>query len=310
MDIETALNEFLTAKQGAGRSLKTIGWYRDSLAVFINWLKTQNHDARLVYVPPETIDNFLAHERKRLQPATLHGRYRALSSFYGWLAKRKKLGGQSSPIADVEPPYVPPKRQRTAKLQEYDGLVQSIPLTSWVDLRDNLAVTTLFLCGVRVSELIQLRIPDYDLTDRVVTVRYGKGGGERTVPMLDPVALSFATYLYVRPAWPTDEVFLSADGGHRQPQGVLTPNGMRQRLHFLCKRAGMRYLNPHSFRHGLATHLLNAKGADMALIQRVLGHKRLSTTAEIYAKWEIEGVSREYQELMEDVGKKKNKKGA
>ena len=68
-----------------------------------------------------------------------------------------------------------------------------------------------------------------------------------------------------------------------------------------CKTAGLRVLNPHSFRHGLAMMLLN-KGGDMSLVQKVLGHSQISTTARFYAEWLNDGMAREFTEKMKGVG--------
>jgi integrase len=69
-----------------------------------------------------------------------------------------------------------------------------------------------------------------------------------------------------------------------------------------CQVAGLRMLNPHSFRHGLAMLMLNERGADMSLVQKVLGHSQISTTARHYAEWLTEGIQREFADKMRGVG--------
>ena len=114
-------------------------------------------------------------------------------------------------------------------------------------------------------------------------IREGKRGDYECVPLLEPVARAFVAFLFVRPAWPTTEVFLAADGSAEpKPDGVLTRSGVWQLLERLRKKAGVGRANPHAFRHGLARFLLNDKGADMAIIQQILRHKRITTTAEVY----------------------------
>ena len=77
------------------------------------------------------------------------------------------------------------------------------PPLRWIHRRDRLAVSTLFLCGLRRQEVCNLYVGDYDLIDACVHVRHGKGGNDRYVPLLAPVATEFVAYVYVRPPWPT-----------------------------------------------------------------------------------------------------------
>lgn len=302
MQFPEALEAFLVSRRAKLLAVRTLEWYEDMLLVYGEFLKTRNLES--VEVAPGIIQIYLAQDAARLAPATIHARWRSLSSLYNWLFDMELIA--KNPMKKVGEPKVPKRQPKTAKLEEYLTLLESIPSTNWIGCRDRLAVQTLFLTGVRVSGLLGLQREDYDLNQQVLRVR-NKGGDDMLIPLLPPVIDAFVQFIFVRPAWTNDRLFLS-DDSHGNVRGELTVSGFQQRLIYLCRKAGIRHLNPHSFRHGLATYLLNSKGADMSLIQRILGHKKMSTTSEIYAGWNIDGVSRQYVNLMGDTGSQKKRK--
>ena len=297
MQFLDALSEFLAAKQAAGRSTATTVWYEIQVRCIYQWLVDHPGD----WFKSSTFEQYylyLARERG-LQPSSIWGAHRALNVFFRWLLKRKLI--TTNPLQDVELPRVPKRQPRRTTPDEYEALLKSISLAdNWIDARDYLLVSTLFLSGLRVAELCRLRIEDFDVRNRILIIRGKKGGDDHLVPMLEPVRRAFVAYLYARPLWPSGEIFLSSDGW-KGADGVLSTNGVRQRLTQLCERAGIARLTPHRFRHGLARYMLD-QGADMALIQRILGHQRMSTTAEIYALWDnLEGISAQYQAVMAGI---------
>lgn len=302
MQFPEAVEAFLVSRRAKILADRTLEWYEDMLQAFGKFLEKRSLES--IDVAPGIIQIYLAQDVGRLAPATIHARWRSLSSFYGWLLEMELI--TKNPMLKVGEPKVPKRQPRTAKLEEYITLLESIPTNNWIGCRDRLAVQTLFLTGVRISGLLGLQREDYDLTQNVLRVRI-KGGDDMLIPLLPPVIDAYIQYIYVRPPWTTEHLFLSSDGGGNV-RGRIRRDGFRQRLIYLCDRAGIRYLNPHSFRHGLATYLLNSKGADMSLIQRILGHKKMTTTSEIYAAWAIDGVARQYIDLMGTTGTLKKRK--
>lgn len=298
MRIEDALEAFLTAR--ARLSARTLEWYRLQIETFIAWLSKQQISGS-TWLTPETIEKFLAEEQKRISEASVAGRFRALLAFFNWLVERKYLA--VSPMVGVERRDAPKRVPRRTDLESYQILIDSIPMAHWLDLRDRLAINVMFLCGLRVSEVAGLRIGDFDIRQGLLTVRSGKGNKDRIVPMQPAVSGAFVRYMYGRPGWPGSEVMLSADVG-RNAQGVIKPNGLRIMLRRRCEAAGVPYINPHSFRHGLAMYLLN-HGGDMSLVQKILGHSKIATTADYYAEWVTEGMVREFTEKMGNAGQKK-----
>lgn len=298
MNVDELIDQFLAGHVSAGHSSRTVDWYRYELRRFFAWLvANQLHNGN--WLKPAIIERYLAASRESgNQPATVAGHYRGLHGFFGWLVRRGFI--ETSPMADIAAPKVPRKRPKRAELAEFDLLVQSIPSERWIDLRDRLILHVLFLCGLRLAECARLQASDFRTSEHLLLVREGKGGNDRLVPLLPAVERSFVAFLYVRPAWQTDVLLLGADGAGNA-RGPITPGGIRQMVRRRCLRAELRVLNPHSFRHGLAMHLLN-KGGDMSLVQKVLGHSQISTTARHYAEWATDGLSREFAEKMRGVG--------
>jgi len=295
-----ALELFLASHLAAGHSPRTVEWYRYEVERFYGWIDASgltDHN----WVKPEIIEQYLAASRlKGNQPATMAGHYRALAGFFAWLVKRGYV--QTSPLADIPIPKVPKKQPRRAELAEYAALVDSIPMGDWIDLRDRLVIQVLFLCGLRLAECAKLSASDFRTDQHLLLVRQGKGGHDRFVPLLPAVERAFKMYLFVRPEWPgTDHLFLGADGAGKA-RGDIAPGGIRQMVKRRCQSAGVRVLNPHSFRHGLAMMLLNRGGADMSLVQKILGHSQIGTTSRNYAEWLTDGLIREFTEKMKGVG--------
>lgn len=292
MDVDTLLTLFSNKLTAAGRTPGTIGWYEYELRRFFSWLEgmqlhTQN------WLRPEIVEAYLAADRRKGNaPATIAGHYRALRAFFAWLVERRLI--PCSPIEQVPPPKVPRKVPKRTTVREYLDLLESIPQASWIDLRDRLIIHVLFLAGLRLAECARLTAASFRPAERVIAARV-KGNKDHLVPLLPAVERALVAYLFARPPWPDERLFLAANGGGK-PRGVIEPNGIRQMIRRRCRRAGIRLLNPHAFRHGLAMLLLN-EGGDLSLVQRILGHSRIQTTQR-YAEWLTDGVIREYEEKM------------
>lgn len=292
------LDLFCASMLAEGRSERTASWYREQVTRFLRWVQAQNlHTTN--WLQQEVIELYLLDSRKAGNtPATVANHYRALRGFFVWLRERGYI--EASPMANMKPPKVPKQEPRRAQLGEFERLLQSIAADDWVGARDRLIVNLLFLCGLRLGECADLTADDFRLNEHLLIVRGGKTGA-RLVPLLQNVERAFVAYMFTRPAWPDQHLFLSSDGGGH-PKGQILGNGIRLMLRRRCQAAGLRMLNPHSFRHGLAMHLLN-EGGDMSLVQKVLGHSQISTTAKHYAEWLTDGMQREFAEKMGDLGR-------
>ena len=240
---------------------------------------------------------WLSQEAERgLQPGSVDARYRALQALFGWCEQqgivsespfgyghRKRVRRPKRPMPVVD--YV--------KYSEYQQVVAGIDLATWIDYRDYCICSVLYWCGLRRSELVGLAVADVDITARLVTVRAGKGGRGRLVPVDHDLLGGLMAYMNMRPVWPGPELWLSADGPSGNVRGALTADGVRQMLERRCAKAGVRYLRPHLWRHGFAMAMLNA-GAELSAVGAMLGHSSTKVTEAVYARWLVEGLIRQY----------------
>ncbi len=309
MKLTDVVELFLRSKGAQGLSGKTLEWYRANLLAFVRFLERAGVNGSN-WVQTGTIEAFLVSERERVSASTVAARFLALRSFFTWLEENPDFR-IVSPMKRMKPPKVPGVQPRQADGAAVERLLASIPLGTWVDLRDRLIVTILDCCGLRAAEVCGLALGDFDLDAGVLVVRAGKGGDDRPVPFLPEVARALRAFLFVHPGTPgrlglpglslskpsSKPLMTSADGSSLGTDGALTVSGLRQMLERRCAAAGLVYLNPHSFRHGLAMRLLN-RGADMSLVQAILGHSRIATTQQFYARWLVSGLKAQYTEVM------------
>ncbi|MCB0190260.1 MAG: site-specific integrase, partial [Caldilineaceae bacterium] len=143
-----------------------------------------------------------------------------------------------------------------------------------------------------------LEAKHFDCERAMLAIPEGKTGAG-TVPLLPNVIEAFRTYQAARPTGYTNKLFISVYG-KGTPRGALQVAGVRQMIERRCAAVGIRRLNPHSFRHGLAMYLLNEKGADLSLVQGILRHSDVAITARHYARWTPEGLANTFADVMSD----------
>ncbi len=289
------LTRFLVAKEAANRSPRTIAWYEEQIAHFLLWLEGQDVGGE---EPPALIDRYLAGERKRgLSPNTVSARFRAISAWLNWCAKRNLI--EAAPTATMERPRVPKTIAPYVTVEECSALLAGIAAADWTDARDRLLVLLLFFSGLRCGELVALNVDDIDRQAGTVRVRHGKGMKARVVPVSGAVPRALAEYVFSRPVYGGPELFLSNDG-YGGIRGPLTTEGVRQMLIRRCKRAGVRYMHPHLWRHGCAMWMLN-NGVGLSGVSALLGHSSTVVTETVYARWQPDALKREYQEALARV---------
>jgi integrase len=288
------LAAFLTAKRAAGLSPNTLRWYS---CILTAWLSLHPQ----IQSTPTEIEAYLAGLRaRRLSAATVAGHYRALNVWFAWLVECGAI--PTSPMRSVRRPKTPQKRVAYVTVSEINALVASltpVPKGSldghnWLDARDRALALLLFYSGLRNNEALGLQVDDVDVGRRLLYVERAKGGAPRISPFASEVAPALLEYLYRRPPSEYRDLWLANDGAGNV-RGVLTPNGVRQMFRRRCKAAGLRYLNPHSFRHGFAMWTLNA-GMELSAVSAAMGHSSTQVTQHTYARWLPEAVQREYDE--------------
>jgi site-specific recombinase XerD len=267
---EQAVERFL---EHGGLSEATQRAYRGDLVAFADWL--QRRELTLADVDARVLSDWvteLGSGRNRLAPASISRRLAAVRS-----CLRFTFGPASVPEGALSPRR--PRRLPDApKTAEIEGMLDVVEGDSPLALRNRALLELLYSAGLRSAEAVGLDLGDVDFDREVVHVR-GKGGKERVVPLGEEAALHLARYLQVgRPALAdgaNDALFVSARG---------------RRLDTSTVRRLLRH--PHRLRHAFATHLLEG-GADLRVIQELLGHSSLSTT-QIYSHVDARRLRRVY----------------
>ena len=258
-----------------GLSNNTITAYRQDLTSFISFLQKEN----LTSWPTQAvdIDAFLAEQRDQKKATSSISRLiTSLRKFYQWLVRQniQKL----NPMLEIDSP----KKRRTLPValtvNEVNNLLEQPDTKKKLGLRDRALLETLYATGIRVSDLINLKFTDLHEELKLVKV-FGKGSKERLIPISE-VALSWIdSYkekvrdpLILKIGKNTDFIFLNSRGGS------LTRQAVWQIIKHYCKMAGIqKNVTPHTLRHTFATHLLE-NGADLRVVQEILGHSDISTT--------------------------------
>lgn len=256
-----------------GLSEHTLAAYRSDLQRFCEFLVPR--EETLQQVSGETIRQYLEKRQQAGMAKTSTARtLSALRRFYGDLVRRGEL--ESDPLARIKPPKLNRKIPDTLSESQVSALLDEPDREDPLELRDAAMLELLYATGLRVSELVSLQLEQLGLRQGVVRVT-GKGSKERLVPVGE-AALDLLT-LYLRQSRPrllagrdSDVLFPSSRGIMMQRQTFW------HRIKLYAVRAGISSsISAHTLRHAFATHLLN-HGADLRVVQLLLGHSDLSTT--------------------------------
>ena len=271
MSVIDAYLDALWLEQGA--SDHTLAAYRRDLTAWQEQL--ERDDETLLTASPARFGAWM--EQRREQGYQLRSNARMLSSrrsFYRWA----RLYGHidSDPLANVSLPKVRPSLPDTLEEDEVERLLLAPDVGTPLGVRDRTMLELLYACGLRVSELVGLTGDAVNLRQGVVRVR-GKGDKDRLVPMGEEAAEWLAQYLKTaRPALMQDPTRPALFPG--RGDNSMTRQTFWHRIKAHAITAGIsRPLSPHTLRHAFATHLLN-HGANLRVVQLLLGHSDLSTT--------------------------------
>jgi integrase/recombinase XerD len=261
-----------------GRSPSTLGAYRRDLVTYVGWLRSRRRS--LVDTDAGVIEDYVAHLRADRAPASVARALVAVRSLHRFLADEGHVA--TDPTVAVVSPRVPRGLPKALTEEEVASLIASVVGHEPVARRDRAILEVLYGTGLRISELVGLSLGDLDLEGGVLRA-FGKGSRERIVPILGLAREALDEWLApsgrgaLAPGqWArrgdAEAVFLNARGGRLSRQGawgIVRRHGDRVGL-------GDR-LTPHVLRHSCATHLLD-HGADIRVVQELLGHASISTT--------------------------------
>jgi integrase/recombinase XerD len=245
-----------------GLSRNTIASYRADLEQLSRFLKGKP----LLQISEEDLFGFLGSRRGRASSAAR--RVSTLKRFYRYCLRERHI--KTDPTLKLDPPKRTPRFPKSLSEADVEALLAAPDTATPLGLRDRAMLETLYATGLRVSELVALKTFEVNLDANVVRV-VGKGSKERLVPLGEEAAHWISAYLEGRSAR-SAALFLTGRGA-----------GMtRQAFWHLIRRYGARAipgkkLSPHVLRHAFATHLIN-HGADLRVVQLLLGHADISTT--------------------------------
>ncbi|HTS02525.1 MAG TPA: tyrosine recombinase XerC [Thermoanaerobaculia bacterium] len=273
-----AFDRHLADERGVSRHTRAA--YAADLGRFGTFLSAVFLEKPLAAVPASDVDalavrSYLAHLRSEgLSKASIARHLSALRTFFSFLKREGRVG--ANPAKAIATPRRDHALPRTLSVAEAGAVVEARDREGPLGARDRALLELLYATGLRVSEIVALRLDDVDLAARQVRT-LGKGRKERIVPFGRAAGDAVKAWLRERelrrPA-PKDAafVFLNAHAGR------LTDRSVRRILDRALLAAGVtRRASPHALRHSFATHLL-AAGADLRSIQELLGHASLSTT--------------------------------
>ena len=252
-----------------GLSKNTIEAYSNDINGFLNWLNKRNiQDYK--EISELVVNEYVAYLfNKALKSSTVNRKISSLKSFYLFLIKKKIIS--SSPLSEIITPKKDHHLPSSMSEDEVERLLRSPNIELDLENRDKAMIEMLYATGMRISELINLKITDIDLERSVLKV-LGKGSKERLIPFGEKALDSLNSYLAKRKKSLAKEVFISNRGKK------MTRTGFWQRIKIYLSREGLKdSISPHTLRHAFATHLLN-RGADLRSVQLLLGHSDLSTT--------------------------------
>jgi len=257
-----------------GLAANTLAAYRRDLQALATWLSAQGV-TELARADAAALQAWFSENALDTRATTANRRLATLRRFYQWALREGHC--TEDPCLRLASAKPPPRLPKTLSQAQVEALLAAPDVREPLGLRDRAMLETLYATGVRVSELVGLRLLHVSLTEGVVRVVGGKGGKDRLVPLGEEAAHWLSRYLAeargaLLGARACDDVFVTARG-----EGMT-----RQAFWLIVKKAAARAgidapLSPHVVRHAFATHLLN-HGADLRVVQLLLGHADISTT--------------------------------
>lgn len=269
-------------------SFETIKNYEYDLNKFVLFLK-KNNISSFNDVKQDDISNYLK-SIANMNPRSISRNITSINNLFIFLLKDKKVS--FNPCEFIDRPKLKKSLPDVLSIDEVTDLLD-IPLITKFDYRNKAMLEIMYGCGLRVSEVISLKIHDVDMDNDIVRC-IGKGFKERIVPINDYALYYLKLYLDVRGLLAingrNDYLFLN---NHGKP---MTRQGFLKNLNKILLEKGIkRHITPHSLRHSFATHMLSG-GADLRSIQTLLGHSDISTT-KIYTHVSNEKVRRDYEDF-------------
>jgi integrase/recombinase XerD len=275
--MDAAIDSFIDALWlEEGLSKNTLSAYRRDLTLFARWLQSQQQS--LLATNEHDLSRYYAAHHSATKATTANRRLTVFKRFFRW-ALRERLT-ESDPTLKLQPARQALRVPHTLTESQVEALLRTPDVSAALGVRDRTMLELMYASGLRVSELVTLKVLNVSLSDNVLRV-LGKGSKERLVPFGEVASVWLNRYLMqarveLLGGKQTDDLFVT----HR---GVKPGTAMSRVMFWMIVKkhalaAGITApLSPHTLRHAFATHLLN-HGADLRAVQMLLGHADISTT--------------------------------
>ena len=273
-----------------GLSKNTLNSYRFDLIIFESWLGEQKKIA-MMDVSELEIQEFLAFKFPSSKSRSISRLLATLRRFFRYQLREKKI--QKDPTLKIQTPKIPKSLPKSLSEEEVESLLDAPNIDLSSGLRDRSMLELLYACGLRVTELVDIQLTEVILSDGVIRVT-GKGSKTRLVPMGEEAVDWIKKYI----AEARDDILRKKTSKFlfvTNRGGAMT----RQAFWYVIKKYAVianinKPMSPHILRHAFATHLIN-HGADLRVVQMLLGHTDISTT-QIYTHVARERLKKIHQE--------------
>jgi integrase/recombinase XerD len=257
-----------------GLAKNSLDAYRRDMRLFATWLHAHHPERGLLAVGADDLAAYFAERHPDSRPSTANRRLSVLKRFYGLALRRNRI--DVDPCLKMASARQPTRFVHTVNESQVEALLAAPDVATPLGLRERTMLELMYASGLRVSELVALKLVEVSLNDGVLRVT-GKGSKTRLVPFGEEARRWIERYLkdargIILNGQMDDALFVTSRGGPmtRQMFWILIKKH--------AKKAGITGpLSPHTLRHAFATHLLN-HGADLRVVQLLLGHADISTT--------------------------------
>ncbi len=280
--LERLAKHFEAQNRSEGKSPRTVEWYERVLRYFQDYLKEEGYPTTLGGVNLQVVREFVVYLQTRekwhghrnaqngdghLSPTSVNNYVRGLRVFFSWLHREGYT--EENILASLKPPRAPVTMVDVLNADEIAAILNCLDANISSGCRDTAMIVVFLDCGVRLSELANLKLPDAHVEEGYLKVM-GKGAKERIVPigsMAQKVLQRYIFHFRPEPIW-EDNVFLTLDGG------PMSANAIKLIVARLARKSKVTRLHAHLFRHTFATNYL-INGGDVFSLQQILGHTTL-----------------------------------
>lgn len=253
----------------------TIKWFKEAINQFLRF-----HDGQITEPHQITTDKirkwfYTKRSNGEWTADTMLGRYKALKAFFKWCVENGHLKG--NPVLPIEKPRLDQKLPKSISKQDAQIILDysfNIPAKyRFTRYRNRAMLATLLYTGLRMREMMNLKMGEVDMENEVILVKSGKGGKDRIVPMSKKLHEYLAPYIKDRGRLGKQNIYFF---NTLKGDGPVTSSGFRRTVNSIKKASGVNF-SPHKLRHTFATLMLEG-GCDLFSLQKMLGHSDIKTT--------------------------------